>query len=99
MARARFIAKASGSNFFSVRVSVSTSLMTGTLQADFRVVSRSMPVSSFIVAPGVLHRDKVPWFCHIGAPPVGFLVHLLIVSGDKGLSAAAATGEISLRWL
>jgi hypothetical protein len=33
----------------------------------------------------VLHCDKVSWFRHIEAAAVGFVVLLLIVSGDNGL--------------
>jgi hypothetical protein len=35
---------------------------------------------------GVLHCDKVSWFGHIEAAAVRFVVLLLIVSGDNGLS-------------
>jgi hypothetical protein len=50
--------------------------------------------SGLISASDVLHCDKVSWFRHIEAPPVGFVVHALIVSGDNGLSNAGKFEEI-----
>ena len=41
----------------------------------------------------MLHRDKVPWFRHIEAPTVRFVLQALIVSGENGLADARESEE------
>jgi hypothetical protein len=48
---------------------------------------------------GLLHCDKVSWFCHTEASTVRFVVQALIVSDDNGWGAAATGDEINVRWL
>jgi hypothetical protein len=51
-----------------------------------------------ISTSGVLHRDKLSWFCHIEAPTLRFLVWTLRVLGEDGFRAdlgAAAIDETS----
>src|ERR1700722_14209638 len=95
MARARFIAKASGSNFFVASASVVTSLIS----RHYRFISSSSPRRSMaglrlISTAGLLHCDTESWLCHIEAPTVRFGVQALIVLGDNGLGAAATIDEI-----
>jgi hypothetical protein len=48
---------------------------------------------------GLLHCDKLSWFCHTEASTVRFVVQALIVSGDNGLGEATTGDEINVRWL
>jgi hypothetical protein len=65
--------------------------MSGTLSIhfDFVIARCGKNDLGLILGSALLHCDKPSPFGHIGAAPVGFVVHALIVSGDNGLNGRA----------